>query len=865
MYDIRTSIFEKRIFHLSTTSYFYPAQKITNIFQLRMRVLSTLFFFLLLMNASAQKKFAYVSGKVMDENENALSNVSVIILGKASGITSNDSGNFRIKVPAEKTFALLFSHTGFAETQKNFFLSENEEEKITVKIQLLGKTLNTVVIGDERERKELGLTKINPKTAAALPSTVGGIEGLIKILVGSNNELTSQYSVRGGNYDENLIYINDFEIFRPYLVRSGQQEGLSFINAEMAKNVNFYNGGFQAKYGDKMSSVLDIQYKKPKAFGGSVFVSLLEQGFHLEGAAKNEKITYLLGVRNKSNRNLLSSQETKGAYIPTSNDVQAYVTYKLNEKWQLELLANFSATNFTLIPESSKKTTSVFSPLFTANLGLDIFFEGQEKDGYKTNFVGLSAIHQPNKKLKLKWMFSRFQNKENENFDIAGAYLFGDRNFDNNSSSFGQIVNPLGAGYYQNFGRNTLNIEVWNAGLKGSLEKGKHFVQFGNNIEQTNIADKLYEWEYQDSAGYSLPVNTGRLNTFLNTNADLSIKKYSGYIQDNINFSNNKKDISFQAGIRYNYNSLNKEFLISPRAQISIKPNWKKDVVFKAAAGIYNQPPFYRELRKYNGLLNTSVKSQKSYQLVAGFDYNFKNENRPFRITTEAYYKIITDLIPYDVDNVKIRYAGNNNARGYAYGIETRFYGELVKDAESWFSIGLMRTKENIDGDHYYQYKNAAGEIINSKSTDQVVVDSVSQDVGWLRRPTDRLITVGLFLQDYLSTNKNFKVHLNMLYGSNMPFNIPNSVRYRNALIIDPYIRVDIGFSALLLSEKNSRRSRSPFRNFENIWASFEVFNLIDRPNTISYQLIKDFSNTVYSIPNRLTPRLINLKILARF
>lgn len=830
-----------------------------------MRVFTSFMLLLFFLSAQGQKKTAYVSGTVVDENGIAIPKVSVIVLGKSTGVVANDSGYFHIQVPAEKSFALVFSHTGYAETQKIFFLSNEEDEKISMQLDRSGKTLATVTVGDDRERKELGLTKINPRSALALPSTVGGVEGIIKILVGSNNELTSQYSVRGGNYDENLIYINDFEIFRPYLVRSGQQEGLSFINPELARNVNFYNGGFQAKYGDKMSSVLDIQYKKPKSFGGSAYVSLLEQGFHLEGAAKKERVTYLIGVRNRNNRNLLSSQETKGAYIPSSADVQGYVTYKVNEKWQLELLGNFSSTRFTMIPESSKKTTSVFSPLFTANLGLDIYFEGQEKDGYKTNFAGMSAIYQPNKKLKLKWMLSRFQNKEKENFDIAGAYLFGDRDFDNNSSSFGQIVNPLGAGYYQNYGRNLLNIAVWNASLKGSMDKGKHFIQFGNSIDQTNIKDKLYEWEYQDSAGYSLPVNTGRLYSFLNSNTDLSIQKWSGYVQDNINLSNNKKEISLEAGIRYNYNSLNKEFLLSPRAQISIKPAWKRDMVFKFAAGIYDQPPFYRELRKYDGTVNTLAKAQKSYQLVAGIDYNFLKNGTAFRITSEAYYKNMWDVIPYDVVNVNVRYYGTNNAKAYAYGIETRLYGELVKDAESWLSIGLMRTKEDIAGDYYYQYKNAAGEIINSATTDKVPADSTRQDVGYVRRPTDRLITIGLFLQDYLATNKNFKVHLNMIYGSNMPFNIPNSVRYRNALIIDPYIRVDIGFSALLLSEKNKRRSHSPFRNFENIWASFEVFNLIDRPNTISYQLIKDFSNTVYSIPNRLTPRLINFKIVGRF
>ncbi len=830
-----------------------------------MRILTAFILSLCCLTSFAQKKAAFVSGKVVDENDEPVAGVSVSILGKTTGVLTGDSGTFRIKVQAERAFALIFSHTGYAEAQKNFLLSQNEEEKVIVKLQRSNNILQTVVVTDERDRKETGLTKINPKSALVLPGATGGIEGLIKILVGSNNELTSQYSVRGGNYDENLIYINDFEIYRPYLVRSGQQEGLSFINPELARNVSFYNGGFQAKYGDKMSSVLDIQYKKPKSFGGSVYLSFLEQGFHLEGSTKNEKLTYIVGVRNRSNNNVLSSQETKGAYIPHSADVQGYITYKLSDKWQLELLGNYSTTKFTLIPEDAQKTSSVFSPLFTANLGLDIYFQGQEKDGYTTKFIGLSALQQVNKKLKLKWMLSRFEDEENENFDIAGAYLFGDRDFDNNSSTFGQIVNPLGAGYYQNYGRNTLNIDVWNAAVKGSIESGKHFIQFGTGIEQTKINDKLYEWEYQDSAGYSLPVNTGNLNTFYHSNADLSINKYSGYVQDNIVVKNDKTDITVQGGVRYNYNSLNKEFLISPRAQVSIKPYWKKDVLFKLAVGIYDQPPFYRELRQLDGTLNTAVKSQKSYQVVAGMDYNFKNAQRPFRITTEAYYKNITDLIPYNIDNVRIRYFGNNNAKGYAYGLETRLYTELLADAESWLSIGLMKTKENIDGDYYYQYYNKEGELITSATEDKQVNDSSRQDVGWLRRPTDRLLTIGLFLQDYLSTNKNFRVHLNMLYGSNMPFNIPNSVRYRNALKIDPYIRIDIGFSALLLSEKSARRSHNPFRGFDNIWASFEVFNLIDRPNTISYQLIKDFSNTVYSIPNRLTPRLVNLKLVARF
>jgi hypothetical protein len=833
-----------------------------------MRLLTALLLSLIAFTATAQNKYASVTGHIIDENENGIPNVSIIILGKTNGISSTDSGSFTLKVPADKSFALVFSHTGYTSVQKNFYLSPGENENVTIRLLTNGKTLETITIKDDKERRETGLVKINPKNVITMPSTTGGVEALIKTLVGSNNELTSQYNVRGGSYDENLVYINDFEIYRPYLVSSGQQEGLSLINPELTKNVNFYTGGFQAKYGDKMSSVLDIQYKKPTTFAGSAYVSLLEQGFNIEGSAKNGAVTYLAGVRNKSNNNVLSNQPTVGSYIPSASDAQAYITYKLNEHWQLELLGIVSTSRFHFYPESVKKTASVFSPLFTANLGLDVYFQGQEKDSYGSSLVGATLVNSISKKLKLKWMLSHFNDKENENYDIAGTYLFGERDFDNNSATFGQITNSLGAGYYQNYARNELNIEVWNASHKGSFDKGNHFIQWGTSIEQTKINDKLAQFEYRDSAGYSLPNNPGPLQLYnaQNSNADLSIQKYSGYIQDNIHLSKTKNDISLQGGVRFNYNSLNKEFLISPRAQLSWKPKWKKDFVFKAAAGVYDQPPFYRELRAPDGTINTAIKAQKSIQFVTGMDYNFKGpEDRPFRFTTEAYYKSMTDVVPYDIDNVKIQYLGNNNAKAYATGIEFRLFGELVKDAESWLSIGLMRTRENLNNDYYYDYKNAAGEIINANTTDKTVTDSVRNDVGWLRRPTDRLITVGLFLEDYLPTNKNFKVHLNMIYGSNMSYNIPGSVRYRNALIIDPYIRVDIGFSALLLSEKSTRRSHSPFKAFENIWASLEVFNLIDRANTISYQLIKDFSNTTYAIPNRLTPRLLNFKIVGRF
>ncbi|MDQ6812140.1 MAG: TonB-dependent receptor [Bacteroidota bacterium] len=818
-----------------------------------------LFIVVCTISAFAQSKRATISGKVTDENDKPLFHVNISILGKEKGTVTNDSGKFSIYVTSGRPLALVFSFTGYRSAQRNFNLAEGENEIITVQLQPQQNVLEGVTIKDNRPRTEAGRINIDPNVAMLNPSPLGNIESLIKIFTGSNNELTSQYNVRGGSYDENIIYVNDFEVFRPYLVRSGQQEGLSFINPEMTENVKFYNGGFQAKYGDKMSSVLDITYRRPRKFAGSAYVGLLEQGLHLEGTSINNKLTYLAGFRNRSNRNLVSSQETKGNYIPSSSDVQGLVTYQPNSKWLFEVLANFSKSKFTLVPEESKMSSAVFSPLFSQNIAVDIAFQGQEKDAYQTNMIGLSATWQQRKNLRLKGMLSRFENDEAENIDITGAYLFGERNFDKNQASYGMIVNPLGAGIYQNYSRNQLNIQVYNASLKGSIDKGKHFIQFGNSIETQKVKDKLNEWEYNDSAGYSLPYspNLLRLNKVLKNSADLRINRISGFVQDNIQLRDSAA-VTMQVGLRYNYNTLNNEFLLSPRAGFSFKPkSLKKDIIFRGSAGIYDQPPFYRELRRYDGSINPKLKAQKSWQISAGFDYNIRLLQRPGKITTELYYKAMSDVVPYDIDNVRLRYFGENMAKAYATGAEVRLFGELVKDAESWISLGFMRTREDLADDHYYNYK------LNdqNKPTDSTLVN-----VGYLRRPTDRMITFGMFFQDYLSTNKNFKVYLNTLYGSNLPYNIPGSVKYRNGLVIDPYIRVDLGFSALLLdSDKSNRRSHSPFKSFENIWATLEIFNLIDRSNTISYLLIKDFANNVFTLPNRLTPRLLNLKLIAKW
>lgn len=824
-----------------------------------MKLTTLLLFFIVFTSSAICQKKAVISGKVIDENEKPLFHVNVSILGKEKGTTTNDSGRFTVTVTSGRPLALVFTYTGYKSEQRNFNLSEGENEFVTIQMQSQQAVLENVTVKDNRPRTEAGRINIDPNMALLNPSPLGNIESLIKIFTGSNNELTSQYNVRGGSYDENLIYVNDFEVFRPYLVRSGQQEGLSFINPEMTENVKFYNGGFQAKYGDKMSSVLDITYKKPAKFGGSAYIGLLEQGLHLEGTAKNNKLSYLIGFRNRSNRNLVSSQETKGNYIPSSSDIQGLVTYQPHQKWLFEVLANISKSKFTLFPEESKLSSAVFSPLFTQNIAVDIDFLGQEKDAYSTNMIGISATWQPRKNFRLKGMLSRFENNEAENIDITCSYLFGERNFDKSQATYGLIVNPLGAGVYQNFSRNQLNIQVFNASLKGSIDKGKHFIQFGNSVERQKVADKLNEWEYNDSAGYSLPYTPDllQLNNVLKNKANLTIGRFSGFLQDNIQFRDSSA-VTLQIGLRYNYNTLNNQLLLSPRAGFSFKPkSWQKDIIFRGAAGIYDQPPFYRELRRYDGTVNTNLRAQKSWQVSGGFDYNLKLLQRPGRITAEVYYKGMTDVVPYDIDNVRLRYFGENMAKAYAAGAEVRLFGELVKDAESWVSLGFMRTMENLNNDHYYNY------TLNAQNKP---IDSTLVNVGYLRRPTDRMITFGMFFQDYLSTNKNFKVYLNTLYGSNLPYNIPGSVKYRNALVIDPYIRADLGFSALLLdTDKPSRRSHSPFKSFDNIWATLEIFNIIDRANTISYLLIKDFQNNTFTLPNRLTPRMLNLKLIAKW
>ena len=799
----------------------------------------------------AQNQTAIIKGKVIDEQNKPIDHVSIQLKNTAIGTRTNENGQFSLTVPAGKNITIVFSSISYENQTIYKKLKEGETTSITIALKPNVINIKTVVKKDDRKRGEAGMVKIDPKLYDKMPSIVGGIEGQLKIFLSNNNELTSQYNVRGGNFDENLVYINDFEVYRPFLVRSGQQEGLSIINPELVSAVSFSTGGFQAKYGDKMSSVLDITYKRPKEFAGSVSLSLLGFGAHIEGVGLNKRFSYMIGLRQKSNQYLLQSQQTKGVYNPTFTDVQGYFNYIINPKWQSDLFINYARNRFDFQPEQSTQSFGLINKAFQ----LRTYFDGAETDKFDSRYGGLSFTNTPNSKTTLKFIASGFQTNESESYDIQGEYLLGELETDLGKTNFGDLKYSIGTGVIHNYARNFLNVNVGNLGHKGSYDANRHFIQWGINAEMVGISDKLNEWERRDSAGYSQPYSDTSLNMAKRYKSiqNLSYTRYTAFLQDNISFDS--IGLVLTGGVRLNYNQLNKEFLVSPRLQLSWKPKWERDIIIRAATGIYNQPPFYREMRDLNGVVHNDVKAQKSYHAVLGMDFNFKAfKDRPFKLTSELYYKYLWDIVPYEYDNVRIRYFGKNDAVGYAYGAEFRLYGDIVKDAESWISLGLMKTAENILDDQI-SYLNIAG------------ADSAVVYPGFIPRPTDSRVSFGLFFSDYLPRNKNFKLFLNGLFSTGLPFGPPDQKRYEDTLRLPSYKRVDVGFMALLLdAEKKERPRYSYFKNIKTMWLSLEVFNLLGIQNTISYLWIQDqTSNKVYAVPNRLTSRLINLKLVTRF
>jgi len=800
-----------------------------------------IFCLLCLSTASAWSQTGIINGIIKDDSGKVIDQVLVANEAVRLGNYSNKKGFYTLEIPAEQQITVVFYQEGYGVVKKQILLHSGETRMVNTVLHKLQSMGNEVVVKANLNRMSdmlpIELTKVNYR-----PDVVGGVEGIIKSMVGSNNELTSQYSVRGGNFDENLVYVNDFEIYRPFLVRTGQQEGLSFVNSDLVSNVNFSVGGFQSKYGDKMSSVLDVTYKKPKGFSGSAMFSLLGANVHLEGVSNNGKFSYLLGVRQKSNQYVLQAQPTKGVYNPSFSDLQALFNYKFNKNWELECIANYARNRFTFFPSSRVASFGVLNQAYQ----LDVYYDGGEFDQFDSRFGGISLhYHKDSSHFKLKFLASGFQTNEYETYDIGGEYLFGELQTDMSKSNFGQIKTYLGTGYIQNFARNYLDVNVGNVGLKGSYDLKKHFIQFGATATVTNISDDLHEWERRDSAAFNQPYDPYKLQMayFYHSSTTFNYSRLSGFIQDNIRLDSAGK-LTGTFGIRFNHSFLNNELLISPRMQMAYNPKKGKDVIYKLSAGLYQQPPFYREMRALDGTVNIALKAQKSAQVVAGLDYNYKWYKRDFRATWELYYKSLWDLDPYYYDNVRIRYTGKNNGIGRVYGTELRVYGELVKNATSWISIGILKAEQKI--------------------TDSPSIAGYDK---FFPLPNDQRFMLGMYFEDYLRSNKNYKVHINLMYSTGLPVGPPTGKLYLNTMRLPDYKRADIGFSAQLLDGmKHTLPVHSYFNHIRSIWASLEVFNLLGIQNTLSYTWIQDNStNKQFAVPNRLTTRLLNVKMLVNF
>lgn len=785
---------------------------------------------------------ATVKGKVTSELLDQI-DITIINLNNKERLKVDSTGEYLIQIEPNKKVSLKIIASGYESEFVNVTLQDNEIYERDVVLKTLLESMEGTTITDQSFRGEAGQVRIDVSKAFLNPGPNTGIEGLLKIFTGDNNEMTSQYKVRGGNYDENLVYVNDFEIYRPFLVRTGQQEGLSFINADLTDGVNFSVGGFQSKYGDKMSSVLDVTYKKPKKFGGSAMASLLGAQMHLEGITKNKKFSYLFGARQKSNQYFLQSQPTKGQYNPTFTDIQLLLNYKVSETISMEILGNYARNRFTFQPESSESAFGYFNNVFN----LETNFKGNEIDQFDSRFVGYALTFRPNIATRLKIQASAFQTNEKEAYDINGLYDLYAVESDMGKSSFGENKYSLGSGEIHDYARNSLKANVYNLAHKGYYNKNAHALAWGVEAMFFQVTDKMLEWQRRDSAGYSQPFdpNAILMNRFVNANNDLSYQKYSAFIQDNI-IMGKDKNVTLNIGSRFTYTTYNKEFLVSPRLQLSWAPvKGNNNIIYRLSTGYYSQPAFYREMRDANGVLNLDVKAQKSYHTAVGFDWNFKMwDDRPFKLTAEVYYKKLWDIIPYEYDNVRIRYAADNNGEGYAYGGEVRLFGNLVKDAESWISVGLLKTENKI-------FDQNTGEWSD-----------------FLARPTDQRATFGMFFSDYLPRNKNFKAFVNMMYSTGLPFSPPGkSLDPSYQLRVKDYKRVDIGFAALLVDgAKKGEYNSNILNKFESIWLSLEIFNLLGIQNVISYQWIQDFnSDRIYAVPNRLTSRLINVKLAVKF
>lgn len=831
---------------------FWSPNKLFTVIHFLMRNFFLLFLFngFLATNLYGQIENFTLSGKITNEDNAPLPYANISAKNTSIGTVTNDNGKYSLSLPSGQEFTIVMSFVGYHDFQK--IITGNAGDTIFLNATLTKETksIDEVKVTAERE-KSSNLVKIEMKDFDFIPNTSGNFETILKTMgVSSNNELSSQYSVRGGNFDENLVYVNDIEIYRPFLIRSGEQEGLSFVNSDLVSTVKFSAGGFDAVYGDKMSSVLDIRYKKPTEFGASVSGSLLGGSAHLEGISKNSKFTHVSGIRYKTNKYVLGALETQGEYQPNFTDVQSYITYQATKKLEVSFLGNYAQNTYNFIPENRSTTFGTYQQA----LNIRIFYDGQEVDKFETILGALSFNYRLNDNLPLKLIFSAFNTDERETYDIEGAYFINQLDNTIGSDAFGDSILNIGAGSYLNHARNYLDARVYSIEHKGSFYYGDNSFKWGAGFKYEQMADKLREWDLIDSAGYSIPYSSNDVYLFQTRKGQGEINSYrlSTYLQNTYKFPTVLNDILLTAGVRAGYWNYNDKYTISPRASVTFIPGKNVNRTFRLATGVYHQQPFYKELRDAEGNIYKDIKPQRSIHFIGGYDLNFTAWDRPFVFTTEVYYKMLDNLIPYKVDNVRIQYFPQYLAKGYATGIEFKINGEFVKDAQSWASLTLLKTEEDIIGDSYIDDE---GNTI---------------EPGYYSRPTDQLFNFSMFFQDYFPTNPEYKVHLNFVFASRRQVSQPHSERLDITYPISSYKRVDIGFSRAIKRADNPLLEGHWLSFVESAWITGEIFNLMDIQNKISYQWIRTVSNQsgitgYYAVPNFLTSRRLNLKLIIHF
>ncbi|MFT5020848.1 MAG: hypothetical protein ACI9CU_002252 [Polaribacter sp.] len=825
-----------------------------------------LLLFFALSNEVLAQSTATISGTLKDEDNQGIDFATVAAIGIAGGTSTDILGNYSLEIPSGVDIKLSFSHVRFEQQTFLVNLKAGQTKKLNRILKIKENLIDEAVVADDVNRSST-MQRVDPRIAMEIPTVGGGIEAVLKTFPGvsSNNELSSQYNVRGGNYDENLVYVNDIEIYRPFLVRSGQQEGLSFINPDLVGSLNFSAGGFEAKYGDKMSSVLDVKYKRPRKFAATVAGSLLGGRAHVEGSSKDYRFSYLAGFRYRSNQYILGSLDTDGAYRPRFMDAQALLNFDINDKWSVSTLFNYAQNRYQFVPENRETDFGTISDA----LRFTVFFDGQEVNTFETIMGAATLEYRLSPTLKMKLIASAFRSNETETFDVQGQYFLGQLENNFGSDDLGEVAFNRGIGTFLDHARNYLTANVVSAKYIGNWLDGYRVLDWGLKYQYESINDKLSEWAMIDSSGFSIPLNSNelRITEVLKTEINLNSNRVTGFLQNSWRFSDTSKHI-LTAGVRFHYWDVNKQFIATPRVNYAFDPQWEKtDMIFRASGGLYYQPPFYRELRDLNGEINKNVRAQQSYHAVIGMDYNFKAWKRPFKLVAEVYYKYLNDLVTYEIDNVRIRYYAQNNSRGYATGLDLKVNGEFVKGIESWASMSVMTVQEDIIDDFYYDYYNSDGEkIVYGITENSTPTDSTKESPGFIPRPTDQRVNFSLYFQDYVPKLPSFKMHLNLVFGSGMPFGPPDNTRYKDTLRIPPYRRVDIGFSYMLLGEKKRFVGpKNPLKYFKSIWLSFEVFNLLGTNNTLSYLWISDITNRQYAVPNYLTARRINAKIVMKF